>query len=235
MMDIITSRRAIMRVATTATAYAASAALAGGGVVIVGAAKGAPGRTTPALWSLIKQRAAASDALDRFYDDEYFPAKKKWSALVARHRAMVDAIPHVEERGGPSIGGEPVTFSSARPYSRGVAEQYVAIGSGDGDPEEGWPATVRAAWRFIEADDQRRSNIAGLGGEPPFPTHIQEREDEMFRPLVTLDERIDAYPVASLAELVLKIENMEQRGLEPSEAAEQVFADVKRLSAMEGR
>lgn len=235
MMDAITSRRAIMRSAVAGTAYAASAVLAGGGRAIVGEARGAPRHTALALSSLIKQRAAASEELDRFYDEEYFPAKKEWSALIARHRAMVDAIPHVEERGGPSIGGDPVTFSSTRPYSRGVAEQYVAIGSGDGDPEGGWPTTVRAAWRFIEADDRRRSKIAALGVEPPFPTRIQEREDEMFRPLVALDERIDAYPVASLAELVLKIENMEQRGLEPSEAAEQVFADVKRLSAMEGR
>ncbi|MCW6529733.1 hypothetical protein NED98_05695 [Sphingomonas sp. MMSM20] len=233
-MDAITSRRAIIRAATTATAYVAGAALVGGGIAIASEVKGAPTLGTPSLLSLIKQRATASDALDRFYEEEYLPAKQGWGAEVARHRALIEAIPHVEERGGTSVGGGPVIFSSAKSYSRSLAEQYVAIGAGDGDPAEGWPSTVRAARRFIEADDRRRSSIAALGSEPPFPARIRQREDEMFHPLVALDERIDAYPVTSLAELVLKIENMEQRGLEPSEAAEQIFADVKRLSAMEG-
>ena len=106
-MSTTTTRRNLLRIGTTAAAYAAGASIVTGGIALASQAKGAAPAVSPQLAKLLRNYTTADDALNHFYETVHNPA-------VEREAGMREAYPDIEHR-IPTTSGNVQTFTTAKP------------------------------------------------------------------------------------------------------------------------
>lgn len=222
-----TTRRDLLRLGTSAAAYAAGAAIVTGAAALASEAKGATPGVSPELSRLIADHKEADDRINQFYRTTYNPA-------IDRHRAMTDAIPHVErEVPALSPAAPPLRWSTADPHTIGHPKS-IALHPLEGQSQSpAWQARRREARSFYAAVLRRQRALAKAGRDSGAHA-VAVREDELWVPIAEARLAIHNYPVASIADLAAKLAFIEDdNGMDGDDLLPLVMADVARLSGGE--
>ena len=226
-MNTTTTRRNLLRIGTTAAAYAAGAAIVTGGVALTSQAKGEGLSVSPALAKLLAERVAADAVLDEWY-------ATVWNPAVELSEATVTAIPHVElvTPALPGPASAHITWSTANSLSIGHARGIAGIPAHRQNQGAAWQARRRDARKFVAAHLRRERAIAQAGRETKI---LRVEEDKLCEPVTRRDRAIECFPAANLADLSAKLAHLEKVGSEPEGLLGTVQADVRRLLAQEAR
>jgi len=228
-----TTRRNLLRIGTTAAAYAAGATIVTGGVALASQGKGAT--LSPSLAVLFQRHKDAEAAQAHAYATTVNPAFAERKKAKERHQQLVDAVPHAEASGGISVGGTPILFSSRKAVSRGNAAYYLELDAKNSNRGGDWADTIAAARSFLAADYARNEAIRTLGEGPDF-SDLFALEQKVNAPFLDACQAIYDFPCVTTADLAAKVAWIEeQEGTDSEIPLALVMADLKRITAQEGR
>ena len=231
-MTTTTTRRNLLRIGTTAAAYAAGATIVTGGVAIASQAKGET--LSPGLAVRIQRHRAARAAQDHIHATIINPGYERQKEARAQHQRRIDAIPHVEAPGGVSLGGQAITFTSRNNASRRMAEVYLDMDAENPNRSADWAEMVDGARRFIKADDARNDAIRALGDEPLF-ANLRAVEDEAYEPVHAARNAILDFPCNTFVDFKAKLAWLQSDdGMDGEDLLSLVMADVQRIAANGG-
>lgn len=226
-MDTNTTRRNLLRFGTTAAAYAAGASIATGGIALASQAKSAAPAVSPALTRLLRDYAAADEALDQFYEAVHNPA-------VEREHEMRAAYPDIEHE-IPMTGGHTRMFTTARTMDIAQARHIATSEISAQCEHPAWPAKRKGARSFYAAHLRRERAFARIHRVCGLDA-INARETALFVPYKAAVAGIAAFPITTLADLDAKMAHLLQnRTDQDDELFDAIQADVRHLVQQERR
>lgn len=234
-----TTRRDLLRIGTSAAAYAAGAAIVVGGAALVSEARSAAPAVNPRLLKAIALRDRAEAAADRFDEQVHTPALKAFGA--ARDALPpVDPVPH-ESVATTFINafGDKVRLSTERVGSTAIARRLRKDPTWADFGDEKW----RQAHREVEALAERRNAIVaareaernaaveqlshrhGIDGFYARADALSDREYALWRTAMDM-------PATGLPDVLVKLEFAQRtRGSEMADTVlEAMHADIRRLA-----
>jgi hypothetical protein len=225
-MDTNTTRRNLLRVGTTAAAYAAGATIVTGGVALATRAKSAAPAVSPALSKLLHDFDAADQRLDHFYKTVHNPAVDRDHELRAAHPEIEHEIPMTD--------GYSRTFSTARSMDVAQARHLATSAISAACVQPAWVEKRKAARSFYAAHLRRERAFARIRRMIRLDA-INAQETALFVPYKVARDGIEAFPIASAADLDAKLSHMERTGAsEDDDVFARIAADVRRLASQEG-
>jgi hypothetical protein len=223
MTDTTTSRRALLRAASTAIAYASGAAIVSGGMAMATSAKGqtvaaASAQISPGLAALIAEWQRHDRVLDRFYATTFNPA-------CAREREGLAAIPHVTIPPWKGWIGEPGFWSTDNRASVAIARDLVAS-----QPRTSKRSDVIRARKLIAAVHRRERAIRQVARTSGMDA-ADKQEAALEAARNRIRSAIHTFPVATLADFRAKLAWIEgDDGMDGDDLLPLVIADTRRLA-----
>lgn len=205
MIDLAVSRRAVTRALFTSPILA----------LPDGANAAVPCSVSPDMASAISAYREAEAVEAQFSDEVYMPAWKAWQAEVER-------IPHRTTK--TSMNGW-ASFDHLSTADRGMVKMARAIMK-DAKPGSLWDYEVACA-ELIEAEGRRQAESNRLAAQYNIKA-LRAEDERLGRIRDDLLEAIETFPVMSAADLIAKIEIInETRGqIEPVD----LLVDLRRIS-----
>lgn len=236
------TRRDLLRIGTSAAAYAAGAAIVTGGVALATQAKGATG-ASPRLLDLMARYHSADEKYDRLAE-QLQPARDRWQDAISAARS---SVPHVEMScdlaGVPHSNGGTRTYTTAN--NMDVACAAVSAKTkrfADDGYTDGQYRLFALKRRFHEAAQERDAQIAAAVAKAQSENDLRgiaAQEDAAYDVVSACGSDVIEYQPRSLADLSAKLAFYKATAVVPDEALlEHVMADVAALSAyttQEGR
>lgn len=220
-----TTRRNLLRIGTTAAAYAAGASIVTGGIAIASQAKGAAPAVSPQLAKLLRDYARADDTLAHFYETVHNPA-------VDREAAMREAYPDIEHN-IPMTGGQTRMFTTAKSMDVAQARHIATSRISAECPHPGWPAKRQGARAFYAAHLRRERAFAGIRRACRIDA-ITAREATLLAPYTAAVAGIAAFPVATVADLDAKMAHLlDNRTSQDDDLFDTIQTDIRRLLTWE--
>jgi len=220
-----TTRRDLLRLGTTAAAYAAGASIVTGGVAIASKARGAAPAVSPQLAKLLRDYARADKALAHFYETVHNPA-------VDREAAMREACPDIEHD-IPMTGGQTRMFTTAKSMDVAQARHIAKSKMSAECSHPNWPAKRQGARAFYVAHLRRERAFAGIRRTCRIDA-ITAREATLLAPYTAAVAGIAAFPIATVADLDAKMAHLlENRTSHDNDLFDTIQADVRRLLTRE--
>lgn len=219
-----TTRRNLLRIGTTAAAYAAGAAIVTGGAALASQAKGAtPTGLSPGFAQALAAFAAAQRNASSHEALIVGPTRARW--LAAK-----DAVPHATIAPGSSWRGSHVFWSTDNYQALSIAKGIVAD-----HPRTSRTHDVIRARKLVAADHRRARAIARVGRTTGIHAAIDE-SDRLGDLLVAAEDAVCAFPATTLGDLEAKLAFFVERDLAQNDGnVELALADVRRLLSQEGR
>lgn len=181
----------------------------------------AASQVSPALAKLIADFHAADARIDRFYDTTYNPA-------VEREAAMCKAVPHVTIPMNEGWRGDPAFFSTDNRQGVRVAQHLVRS-----EPRTSKRSDVVRARKLVAALHRRERKFQQIARDSGRAA-ASKREDELWVPIKAATAAIMAFPAASAADMLAKLDHLESVGVcdhdDPGVLFEIVRADAARLA-----
>lgn len=225
MAQTATTRRDLLRIGTSAAAYAAGAAIVTGGIALAGEAKGATPAVSPALTALIAEVDRLVAASDDLHERVYMPARVRW--LAAKEEAQ-RSLPHTSVQLGNSVSGQPVVWTTAD-RSQVAMAKTMARRKADPGP---FPAGHISAARTLTAAHLRRERAIAAATNSRQLTAIMEQCDAFGEAIAEAEERVADFAASTLADLHAKVAFMHRRDLgNGMDRVATVLADLNRLVA----
>ncbi len=219
-----TTRRNLLRIGTTAAAYAAGATIVTGGVALASQAKGAaPTGVSPGMAEALANLRTVERAANHHEETVFDPIRTRW--LAAKN-----AVPHHVVEPSANWTGSPSFWSTDNPTAIGLAETLVSS-----NPRTSRRGDVVRARKLIAADYRRSRAITRIGKASGIDA-AHEECDRYSDLLVAAEQAVCVHPAANLSDLDAKLAVYRERDLGGEGGKlDLLTADVRRLLAQEGR
>lgn len=234
-MDTNTTRRQLLRVGTSAAAYAAGAAIVAGGVAVATQAKGEAAAISPGLAKLLASYDLHDARLDRFYETV-------WNPVCDAHRAELETIhkrpplvveyPSYRHRFDGVLAAE--SFSTDNKHDVIRCKGIVSVARDKQPPEPQWQQLYQAARRIVARVKADERDEARLERKYKFAA-LRAREAELSQPSCEDAMAIRRFPCASIADLRAKLTHLERIGLRDADGGEALDLVIAGLDSIEGR
>lgn len=220
-----TTRRDLLRIGTSAAAYAAGAAIVTGGIALAGEAKGTTPAVSPKLTALIAEVDRLVAASDDLHERVYMPARARMLAAV--EDAQLD-LPHTSVRAGDSLTGEPLIWSTADRTHVAMAK---TIARRKADPGPFSPGYISAARTLTAAHLRRERALAAVTNSHGLSA-IVDQCDALNDATAEAEERVADFAAGTLADLHAKVAFMHRRDMgNGMDRVATVLADLERVAA----
>ncbi|WP_277983954.1 hypothetical protein [Sphingomonas faeni] len=224
MKNSTTTRRDLLRLGTTAAAYAAGASIVTGGIALASQAKGETLEgVSPGLIKAIAAFAAAERASAQYEATVYEPARLRW--LAAK-----EAVPHTTVAPSPNWKMSPAFWSTDNREALAIAKGLV----GSHPRTSKNPDVVRA--RGLIAAKHRRDRAVDRAGASVGIGPCCEESDRLSDQAADAASDVAAFPAKSLADIEAKMAFIIKHDMEPNGGMmEHMLADARRLLGREAR
>lgn len=223
-MKNTTTRRNLLRIGTTAAAYAAGASIVTGGVALASQAKGETLEgVSPDLTKAIATFAAAEQASAQYEATVYEPARLRW--LAAK-----EAVPHTVVAPSPNWKMSPDFWSTDNREALAIAHGLVST-----HPRTSTNPDVIRARNLIAAKRRRDRTVDRTGASVGIGPCCEE-SDRLSDQAADAASSVAAFPARSLADIEAKMAFIIKHDMEPNGGMmEHILADTRRLLGKEGR
>jgi hypothetical protein len=214
-----TTRRDLLRLGTSAAAYAAGAAIVTGGVALASQARGAEPGISPELASLIAEAEQLEAKAAAYNRDVYEPVRSRWAEADS-------SIPHVE------VDGYHGAIWSTDETPRVLNARWW-IGSERTLDTENQREQFAAMQRLVAAHDERKALVDKAGNRATYDRVHGEDEENGNRTLNAIYTVTD-FECVTLCDLHAKLAFMVKHQMgDGMDWLPEILADVARLSGEE--
>lgn len=226
-MNTTSTRRSLLKLATSAAAYGAGVTTLSMGAVVATATNTAKAATvanvaSPELARLIAEYRAADERLDQFY-------QAVWNPRVDRENALIEAVPHTVASvpNGNDVANS-LTLTTASKSDVARCRGILSIPRPQQSQSASWQQRYDAAVKIMAGDKRRAEAIARIHTQTGMDD-ANRIEKEMDQHANGLLDKVTAFPVRSLLDLQTKFAFQRERGRGEDVIVDMVEADLSRL------